>query len=435
MPPPRTLLAWIGNRDFEGAGVRPRTTKHTGPGPIAAALEALPFDEALLLCDYTRDEAERYRERLIEKTRASIEVRVVKLPSPSDYAAIYRAAREAIESVRARGPRALTFHLAPGTPAMTVVWILLGKLRYPATLIQGSPEQGLEEAKIPFDLAGDFVPDLLRARDAELAARVEDPAGAGFGAILHRDATMVAAISRARRAALHPYPVLLQGETGTGKELFARAIAHASPRAKKNIVTVNCGAIPPERVEADFFGWTKGAFTDASGDHPGYFVQAHGGTLFLDEIGELPLAMQAKLLRALQDGEVRPLGAKAVTKVDVRIVAATHRDLLAEVTAGRFREDLFYRLAVLAVRVPPLRERGEDVLELANFFLERLTAPDGRRKKLSRDARELVLRHRWPGNVRELRNAMERAMILEDSSYITPASLPLTISSSSRAAR
>jgi DNA-binding NtrC family response regulator len=181
---------------------------------------------------------------------------------------------------------------------------------------------------------------------------------------------------------------------------------------------VNCGAIPPERVEADFFGWTKGSFTDASGDHTGYFVQAHGGTLFLDEIGELPLAMQAKLLRALQDGEVRPLGAKAVMKVDVRIVAATHRDLLAEVTAGRFREDLFYRLAVLAVRVPPLRERGEDVLELANAFLERLTAPDGRRKKLSRDARELVLRHRWPGNVRELQATLVRAVVWSDGDVI-----------------
>jgi DNA-binding NtrC family response regulator len=416
--PPKTLVAWIGVADLLGAGVRQRKGGDGGPGPIAAALGAMPFDDVLLLSDFPKPERDAYLAWVGARTAAPISLRAVTLPSPSDYAAVYAAARDAIESLRASGPRALHLHLSPGTPAMTVVWILLGKLRYPATFIQSSLQEGVQVVDIPFDLAGDFVPDLLRARDEELAHRVGTAARASFGDIVHRDLAMVAAVAKAQRAAAHPYPVLLQGETGTGKELFARAIHSASPRAKGAFVAVNCGAIPEDRVEAELFGWTKGAFTGATDSHPGYFTQAHQGTLFLDEVGELPLSVQVKLLRALQESEVRPLGARQVTKVDVRIVAATHRDLLAEVAAGRFREDLFYRLAILALKVPPLRERGEDVLLLANAIVERLTSPDGVRKKLSRDARELVLRHAWPGNVRELQATLLRAVVWSDGAVI-----------------
>ena len=418
MKPPKTLVAWIGIADLKGAGVRERKPGEEGPGPIAAALDAMRFDEALLLSDWKAEEREAYLAWLRPRTKVPLATRVVKLPSPTDYTAIYHAAREAIEALRAQGPRSLVLHLSPGTPAMTVVWILLGKLRYPVTFIQSSLQEGVREVEIPFDLAGDFVPDLLRARESELAQRIDTGAPKDFHDIVYGDATMKAAVLRAQRAAAYGHPVLLQGETGTGKELFARAIAHASPRHGGPFVAVNCGAIPADRVEADLFGWAKGAFTGATDHQPGYFAQAHGGTLFLDEVGELPLGVQVKLLRALQEGEVRPLGARRDAKVDVRIVTATHRDLLADVAAGRFREDLFYRLAVLTIRVPALRERGDDALRIAEHLLAQMTTPDGRRKRLSRDARELVLRHRWPGNVRELQATLVRAVVWSDGEVI-----------------
>jgi DNA-binding NtrC family response regulator len=216
-------------------------------------------------------------------------------------------------------------------------------------------------------------------------------------------------------------PVLVTGESGTGKELVARAIHAGSPRASKPFVVVHCGAIPENLIESELFGHERGAFTGADKKRAGLFEAAHGGTLFLDELGELPLAVQPVLLRALQFGEVRTVGGNRVQHVDVRVVAATHRDLFSEVEGKRFREDLYYRLSTLVVEVPALRQRRGDVPQLARVFLERECAKLGRRLTFASPALEALARLDWPGNVRELENAMTRLATLAPGSTIGPA--------------
>src|SRR5262245_21948404 len=268
--------------------------------------------------------------------------------------------------------------------------------------------------------------------DAELAlalhrvARVpRGPDGAPRGAELDRAGALgrlvgTSAQMRGLRATLgrvapHRSTVLITGESGTGKELVARAIHELSPRAAKRFVAVNCAAIPGPLLESELFGHKRGAFTDAVRDKPGLFEDADGGTLFLDEVGELPLALQVKLLRALQEGEIRRVGDTASIKVDVRLIAATLRDLADDVRAGRFREDLYYRLNVLPVTIPPLRERTEDIPALARFFAHRHSARHQLGEvELSDVAIEALVRQPWPGNVRELENVIERAVVLAD---------------------
>ncbi|ABM30784.1 sigma-54 dependent transcriptional regulator [Paracidovorax citrulli] len=225
-------------------------------------------------------------------------------------------------------------------------------------------------------------------------------------------------------AAASEAPVLVQGETGTGKELVARALHRHSARSAGPFVALNCAAIPKELLESELFGHVKGAFTGAATDRPGCFRAADGGVLLLDEIGDMAPDVQAKLLRALQEGEVTPLGSHRPVKVDVRVVAATHRDLTAAVREGRFREDLRYRLDVLQIALPPLRERLADIVPLAEHFLRRAAAPQPA-KRLAPDAARALLAHGWPGNVRELRNAMERVQALQRGPVVGAADLDL----------
>ncbi len=222
--------------------------------------------------------------------------------------------------------------------------------------------------------------------------------------------------------------VLILGESGTGKELIARAIHHNSNRKKSPFVALNCGAIPETLLESELFGHVKGAFTDAVSDKAGLFVQANGGTLFLDEIGEMPPFLQVKLLRVLQEGEVRPVGAGSSRTVDVRVVSATSRDLARDVAEGRFREDLFYRLNVFSITVPPLRERAEDIPILAGHFLEKYGERFGKTgASLSPEALKVCMDYRWPGNVRELENCIERGMVLCERDVIGMECLPENI--------
>jgi two-component system response regulator AtoC len=228
--------------------------------------------------------------------------------------------------------------------------------------------------------------------------------------------------------------VLLQGESGTGKELIARALHELSPRASLPFVAVNCGAIPGELIESELFGHVRGAFTDAVRAKKGLATEADGGTLFLDEVGELPLGVQVKLLRFLQDQEVRPVGDVRSRKVDVRVVAATSRDLARDAADGRFRDDLLYRLDVIRLRLPPLRERREDVVPLAQHFLARQARlrPDLAGVALGDDARDALLAHDWPGNVRELEHALERAVVLAEGPLIHEQDLPDTVRAPAR---
>ena len=240
-----------------------------------------------------------------------------------------------------------------------------------------------------------------------------------YSDIVAKSSSMQEAVELAERVAQHPSTVLVTGESGTGKELIARLIHSASPRKSAAFVPVNCGAIPENLLESELFGHVKGAFTGASKDRAGLFEEAHGGTLFLDEIGELPMTLQVKLLRALQEGEIRRVGASSTAKVDSRIVAATARDLEALVRDGEFREELFYRINVVRIHLPPLRHREEDVPPLVRHFVAKYNrALNLRLEGVEPEAMELLLEHSWPGNIRELETVVERAMVLSDGSEI-----------------
>ena len=246
-----------------------------------------------------------------------------------------------------------------------------------------------------------------------------------FKDIITRSPSMLAVLRTAEKAATSAIPVLIEGESGVGKEMIARAIHGSGERRAKPFIAVNCGAIPDNLVESLLFGHEKGAFTGATERHVGKFVEASGGTLFLDEIGELPPAAQVKLLRAIQEGEVEPVGARKAVKVDVRLISATNRNLMADVTNGRFREDLFYRLHVFPITVPPLRERAQDIPDLARHFLARFCAEEGKRiRQISPEALGLLAAYRWPGNVRQLENAVFRAVVLADGDSLGADEFP-----------
>jgi len=421
------LIAWIGKTDHEAA--EGKLGKDLGP--IATALVAeTKYSRIYLLTNYDFNRSKQYCTWL-EKTAGygskQVDLYQVDLESPIDYAGIYT---EVSTNLKAAGlPRddvELTFHLSPGTPAMAAIWIILSKTRFPARLIQTSRERGLESVDFFFDLASDFLPEFLQ-RTGDRIARLTDGAKESapeFGKIVHRSAAVRQQIDLARRIAVLDVPVLVLGETGTGKELFAEAIHAASPRADKVFIAVNCGAIAPELASSELFGHKRGAFTGAVADRKGHFQEATGGTLFLDEVGDLPLDTQVRLLRALQTGEVTPLGASKPVKVDIRVVAATHRDLASDVAAGRFREDLFHRLAVGILRLPPLRDRDRDVPLLIDHFMAQINAdakgrPEAEEKNLSDVAKKVLLSYAWPGNVRELYHTLVRASIWSQGSTIS----------------
>jgi transcriptional regulator with PAS, ATPase and Fis domain len=406
----------------------PTEAETVGVGPIAQALEARTFDEAVVLSDASEKTITPYLSWLRARSKTPIDLFPAKLTGPTEYAEIHECAVRAVEHALAKAPKdtALSFHLSPGTPAMGAVWLLLGKTRFPAELIESSRQHGVRTVNLPFEISVDFIPDLLRERDERLRreSAAESPESPEFSDIVYRSRVMQRLIERARRVALHNVPVLIEGESGTGKEMLARAIHRASPRRDKAFVPVNCGAIPSELVESELFGHEKGAFTGATQARMGHFETAHGGTLFLDELGELPAPVQVKLLRTLQEGEIVRVGASKPITVDVRVVAATHRTLTDEIVAGRFREDLFYRLAVAILKLPPLRERAGDIGPLIDHCLAKVNqdaavASGLPHKKLSAGARNLLTGHPWKGNVRELLNTLRRAAIWCDGVAIS----------------
>lgn len=265
-----------------------------------------------------------------------------------------------------------------------------------------------------------------RLRTENILLREEWAKRYGFPRIIGESDAMKRAVAETQRVALTDATVLLLGESGTGKELFARAVHHLSPRRKGAFVAINCAAIPETLIENELFGHEKGAFTGASDKRQGKFELASGGTIFLDEIGELPVAVQSKLLRAIEEKEVDRIGGRAPIAVDVRVVAATNKDLIRAVDAGEFRRDLYFRLAVFPVKIPALKERGDDVVLLAKHFSEEF-GKEFRKQKvaLSNDAIAAIRSHEWNGNVRELENAIERACILADSNTLEPQDLGL----------
>ena len=415
----KVLVAWVGRTDLKAANGEPGI----GSGPICQAVQSDSYTSIHLLSNFESRDANSFVKWLAARTGSQIFLHPVKLSSPINFGEIYQGVVSVLNQIKTTRLE-ITYHLSPGTPAMQSVWILLAKTTHPARLIQSSAESGVEIADIPFDISAEFIPQILQQSDkriSEVAQGTPDES-AEFSNIVHRSTVMKRVVEQARRVAIRSIPVLIEGESGTGKELMARAIHRASPRSSSALVTVNCGAIPPELVESEFFGHKKGAFTGAVADRKGHFERATGGTLFLDEIGELPKPVQVKLLRTLQEGEVIPVGASDPRKVDVRVIAATNRTLLEEVVTGNFREDLFYRLAVAIIKLPPLRERAGDISLLIDKLLLQINASGSevglKGKHLSVAAKNLMLQHRWPGNVRELLNTLHRASVWADDEVI-----------------
>ncbi len=248
----------------------------------------------------------------------------------------------------------------------------------------------------------------------------------GFDNIIGHSPKMQRTFDIVRQVAKWNTTVLIRGESGTGKELIANAIHYNSPRSNTEFIRVNCAALPENLLESELFGHEKGAFSGAINQHKGRFERAHGGTLFLDEIGEIPPTFQAKLLRVLQEGELERVGGNRTIKVDVRVIAATNVDLETEVEAGNFREDLYYRLNVMPIMIPALRERIEDLPELADFLIKKIAKKQHRTLSLTDSAIRLLMRHDWPGNVRELENCLERAAIMSEDGTIDRVAVSLT---------
>lgn len=402
-----TLISWIGGNDLKA--VEGETL-----GPICATLKAVPFQSVELLYNYPEGQVKRYLGWLDKQVDTPIHAHSAPLSSPVNFGEIYQQASEHLSRLKEQSQN-LAILLSPGTPAMQAVWILLGKTRFPCTYYQSSLEQGVQQVDIPFEVAAEYIPTAggLSSEKLSQLAGTDAPVNAAFDHIITRNPRMLTLKSQAQILAQREVPVLIYGETGTGKELFARAIHNASSRANKPFVALNCGAIPLELVDSVLFGHKKGAFTGAIADKPGVFQQANGGTLFLDEFGELEPAVQVRLLRVLQEGVYVPVGGDKEHEVDIRLITATHRNLMEAVATGTFREDLFYRVAVGVLHLPPLREREGDISMLAETLLTSLGAQDAglKDKKLSVEAKKVILRHSWRGNVRELQSSLLRAAL------------------------
>jgi len=323
-------------------------------------------------------------------------------------------------------------------------------LSIPVIMITGDPQLddiktaiklgALDFIKKPLDfdelqitLANAIDRSMLRSERDGLREEVRKRSG--YHEVVGKSPPMLELMNFVRKvAASEASTVLIQGESGTGKDLVAKAIHYDSVRADKPFVPINCSAIPETLMEAELFGHERGAFTDAKALKKGLFEVADGGTLFLDEIGEMSTYLQAKLLRVLEDQTIRRIGGVKDLGVDVRVIAASNRDLEQGVREGTFRQDLFYRLSVIPIFIPPLRHRKEDVLPLVDFFIERYNFRFRKSiRGITQETRNLLLAHDWPGNVRELKNAVERAMILEDADYIRPTYLPIQVTGQSQA--
>jgi len=425
----RVLLSWLGGTDLRAAA----ESEPTLLGPLASGVMKYVFDRIVILNNYSAKESKHYVPWLKKHTDATIDLKKISdLPSPVDYRGIYTNAISAIDDIKEQyraGDYDLTLHLSPGTPQMQAIWILIAKTYAPkATLIQSSREEGVSEVNIPFDITADFIDDFFKEPDDRLTRLAQGlpPEAPQFSKIVHKSRVMKRVIAEARLLARRRVPILIEGETGTGKELFARAIHDASPRSEQLFIPINCGAIPAQLLESELFGYTKGTFTgqDAKGKM-GHFETANKGTIFLDEIGEMPLDQQVRLLRVLQEGQITRLGASTPKPIDVRVITATNRSIYKEVMEGRFREDLLYRLAVGVIQLPPLRTRKGDIPVLIEHVLNEInteqekTEAGYKSKSLSAAAMNSLKQQDWPGNIRELQNTLTRASIWANGNIIT----------------
>lgn len=409
------LICWVGGNDL-------KATESTEPGPILATLRSEKFDSVELLYTYPTSVISPYLENLSQQVSCQINAHYEPLTSPINFSEIYGVASKHLNRLDSLNIQC-SILLSPGTPAMQAVWLLLGKTKYAAKFYQSSIEQGVQQIEIPFDISAEYIPQAKKITSSQLVQLTNQaiPPNAAFNDILTRNHRMNVLKAQAQVLAQKDVPVLINGETGTGKELFARAIHNASPRLDKQFIAVNCGAFPRELVDSILFGHKKGAFTGAVTDKSGVFEQANGGTLFLDEFGELEPDVQVRLLRVLQEGTFTPVGGTQEQSVDVRIITATHRNLIDAIAQGKFREDLFFRIAVGVLNLPPLRERDGDISFLTDLILTGIAEKDTslNNKNISVGARNVILKHPWRGNIRELHSTILRAAIWSQGDSIS----------------
>lgn len=414
----RILLTFTGFHDPYGVGL---VGDEEQAGPILSLVKEAKFHRLIIFSTPNTERNTRDTISALASSRPelAVEQRHLNLDDPTDYLAILRALREHISEITAVTPGADYFiSVTSGTPQMHACWLLLAASgEIPARIINVRPQRfisrdrplvsELDFTRVEFPVVRSglaFAGQVEESPDFETALRELGVVG--------DHPSMYHALETGAMLAPTSYPVLILGETGTGKELLARFIHLLSKRPHERFVPLNCGAIPNELVESVLFGHKKGAFTGAVSDQDGKFVQADGGTLFLDELGELPLDVQTKLLRVLEDGMVESLGARRARKVDVRIIAATNRNLSRAIKQGRFREDLYYRLNVGEIMLPPLRERRSDIPKIALHVLDQVNQKLRRPKRLSAGALTRLQNQTWAGNIRELQNALERSLLL-----------------------
>lgn len=435
----KILFAWIGEKDLDAA----KAGGAIGLGAVCQTITDRQFDEIVLLSNHKEEDTANYMHWLEQRNIKNVySVKADLGGNPTDYRAIYESAKLHVQDYLNRSSKQaqleLAFLITGGTPAMQTIWIMLANSLFSAKLIKSSIERGVEDVDFPFKLfAADYLPVLLKESGNKISELFNDSKTlpTGFKEFIGKSSAVKHLIHRASLIAPHPVPVLIQGESGTGKELLANAIHVTSRRKGEKPVAINCGAIQPELFESELFGHKKDAFTGATKDKAGFIEEAAGGTLFLDEIGEMPKKIQVKLLRVLQDGSYNRVGDSTVRYSDVRIISATNRDLLDEIAKGTFREDLYHRLAVATLYIPPLREREGDIDLLVNHLLDiankKLAANSAyKAKTISKAARHLLLKHPWPGNVRELENTLLRAAVWSqhdviDKQAIEDAMLPI----------
>jgi transcriptional regulator with PAS, ATPase and Fis domain len=416
----KVLFSWIGKKNDLTAA---KTNGARGMGAICQALSDRHFDELVLLSDFSERDSTGYVEWLEEKKLTNIKLAMVDIgENPTDFRAIYEAARHQVNDYldMSTSEIQLTFLITSGTSAMSTIWIILASSQYNAKLLQTSIQQGVEDIEFPFEITADYIHKSKENAISALFSHSVIPPG--FEGIIHKSQVMKTLLERT--ALIAPYQsasVLVLGESGTGKELLANAI-HNLSKCTGNFVPVNCGAIPENLFEAELFGTIKGSATDVT-TKPGYIEQANDGTLFLDEIGEMPLVCQTKLLRVLQEKRFCRVGETTERRVDFRVVAATNRNLVNEISAGGFREDLFHRLSVGILNIPPLRERKEDICHLVDYLLKCANTEYGKHaayqpKKITDTAKAYLATHEWPGNIRELENTIKRAAVWTQANTI-----------------
>ncbi len=358
---------------------------------------------------YVADSAE-HAYKTLESQNVDIVLLDVKLPGASGL--------EALRTIKSRRPNAVVIVITGyATVSSAVQAMKMGAFDFI------SKPFSLDELRVMLERAIDE----LKLTTEKRVLRERLRSKHGFGSIIGRSPEMEKLYRIIAKAAQSTHPVLIMGESGTGKELVARSIHYSGPYHDKPFIPVDCGSLVPTLIESELFGYVRGAFTGAVRAKEGLLAIAQGGTIFLDEIGELPVDLQAKLLRAIQEKEIRPVGSTKRININVRILAATNRDLEAAVADGTFRRDLYFRLNVLSLRIPPLRDRKQDIPLLAEHFLERLSRNTGAQRSLSEEALNVMIGYDWPGNVRELENCLERACALSSGPYIQTSDLPSPI--------